>query len=365
MDKKLELRKCLTAGVILLFIGVSIIPSTAYDLEKPSLTISNGHWLYVGGSGPGNYTSIQDAIDNASDGDFIFIYNGIYEPQTNIHVYKELTIIGESKEGVVVEHETGSEELSIRAKNVTVSSITFRNFRVTNENMFNHTVLTNNIFIIDNDEKFWNPWVIYIAGEYNEISDNTMLFMDTYTGGKNPTEGICFQCYQSRFINNTITGVGSGPYTALHVYDWFYWVDDYIKGNNLIEGNTFSKTGCGVELNPSLRPGYNSRIIHNNFIDNTENARFIIHLPSVIDIIRNTIKRVKYFVSPPDDQTIFLSKLSLDYFDGNYWSDYVGPGPKTILGSLQTEGFVNQFFLYVLPWITVDKHPAQEPYGIS
>jgi len=28
--------------------------------------------LYVGGSGEGNYSSIQDAIDNASDGDTIF-----------------------------------------------------------------------------------------------------------------------------------------------------------------------------------------------------------------------------------------------------------------------------------------------------
>jgi pectin methylesterase-like acyl-CoA thioesterase len=37
-----------------------------------------GTWVYVGGSGPGNYTSIQDALDNASTTDTIFVYSGTY-----------------------------------------------------------------------------------------------------------------------------------------------------------------------------------------------------------------------------------------------------------------------------------------------
>ena len=41
--------------------------------------------LYVGGTGPDNYTLIQDAINNASEGDFIFVYHGIYDLSSNIH----------------------------------------------------------------------------------------------------------------------------------------------------------------------------------------------------------------------------------------------------------------------------------------
>jgi hypothetical protein len=42
--------------------------------EQPS-PLTRGKTLYVGGSGEGNYTKIQDAIDNASKGDTVFVYD--------------------------------------------------------------------------------------------------------------------------------------------------------------------------------------------------------------------------------------------------------------------------------------------------
>jgi len=67
------LRKGLTFGIVLLLIVVSIIPSTGIKVIKQS-TVStlDGNTLYVGGNGTGNYSSIQDAIDNASYGDTVF-----------------------------------------------------------------------------------------------------------------------------------------------------------------------------------------------------------------------------------------------------------------------------------------------------
>ncbi len=70
----MEMKKILTIGVILLFVGTSSIPTMALK-TKNSQSSSTGNWLYVGGSGPGNYTKIQDAIDNASDGDTVFVYD--------------------------------------------------------------------------------------------------------------------------------------------------------------------------------------------------------------------------------------------------------------------------------------------------
>jgi hypothetical protein len=75
MDKYPLLRKYLVAGIILIFIGASIISSTAQDTETSSLLTSSGKWLYVGGSGPGNYTTIQGAINAAKSSDTVFVYS--------------------------------------------------------------------------------------------------------------------------------------------------------------------------------------------------------------------------------------------------------------------------------------------------
>ncbi|MBN2065256.1 MAG: hypothetical protein JW771_00415, partial [Candidatus Thermoplasmatota archaeon] len=48
------------------------LPSN-YFLFNDTSFISSGTRLYVGGVGPGNYSYIQDAIDNASEGDTVFI----------------------------------------------------------------------------------------------------------------------------------------------------------------------------------------------------------------------------------------------------------------------------------------------------
>jgi hypothetical protein len=354
-------------NIFVYIIVALLIIISAFPIATSSKTTNET--IYVDDDAPPEWydeihvRTIQEGIDIASDGDTIFVHNGIYQPTSNIHVYKELIIIGESKEGVFVEHEIGSEELSIRSKNVVISTLTFRNFRITNQWQFDNTIITNNVFIIDNEEKHWNSEVIYIAGENNEISNNIMTFTGTYDGSKNPSSGIFFQCYQSRVINNLITGVGSGN-TALLILDWSYWVDDFVKGKNIIEGNTFTENGCGISLILTLRPGYNSRIVHNNFIDNNENARFVVLLPSVIDIIKNNIKRLIYLTDSSDIDYSFNPGLSLNYWDENYWDDN-DDGPKIISGSIQSPGLISQLFHYVIPWISFDRNPASEPYDIE
>jgi len=62
MTKNLVLYKSLVFVVIVLFLVMSITPSVAID--NPIKPISSGNTLYVGGSGPGNYTKIQDAVAN-------------------------------------------------------------------------------------------------------------------------------------------------------------------------------------------------------------------------------------------------------------------------------------------------------------
>ena len=55
----------------------------------------------MGGSGPNNYTKIQDAIDNASDGDTVFVYDGTY--YENIIINKSINLTGENKDTTIID----------------------------------------------------------------------------------------------------------------------------------------------------------------------------------------------------------------------------------------------------------------------
>ena len=100
MDKNPLIIKYFVVGITLLFLGTTIVPFRAQEIEKSSLPTSSGHWLYVGGSGPGNYSVIQDAVDNATDGDTVFVYNGIYSDYfpdnfACVNIVKKISLIGE------------------------------------------------------------------------------------------------------------------------------------------------------------------------------------------------------------------------------------------------------------------------------
>jgi len=83
-------------------VGTCIIPTTAQTTEKTQST-SRGNWLYVGGSGPGNYTRIQDAIDNASDwGDTVFVYDDSSPYYEFLIINKSISLIGENKDTTII-----------------------------------------------------------------------------------------------------------------------------------------------------------------------------------------------------------------------------------------------------------------------
>jgi len=61
-------------SIVLLFFGTIAMGSFNGPLSSHSKPNNRDTTLYVGGGGPGNYTCIQDAIDNASDGSTILLF---------------------------------------------------------------------------------------------------------------------------------------------------------------------------------------------------------------------------------------------------------------------------------------------------
>ena len=89
----------------------------------------NGNWFYVGGYGEDNYTKIQDVIDNATDGDTVFVYNSTYYEEVN--VYKKINLIGENWINTIINSLTN---ISDTVLIITADYVKICNFTITSKN---------------------------------------------------------------------------------------------------------------------------------------------------------------------------------------------------------------------------------------
>ncbi|HEC94349.1 MAG TPA: hypothetical protein ENI45_00095 [Thermoplasmatales archaeon] len=120
----------------LLFIAYSLTAAAEEPTKcgqggnKTHLFIEGVHRIWYvddepGGDPPEDYTSIQDAINNASPGDIIYVYNGTY--RENIIIDRSIELLGESKSGTVIDARNISYGASIRSSNVRLKGFTITN----------------------------------------------------------------------------------------------------------------------------------------------------------------------------------------------------------------------------------------------
>ena len=111
--------------------------------------------FYVDGDGFEDYVNIQDAIDNASIGNIVYVHHGYY--QENLLITKSITLIGEDKVNTTIDGENGI-VISIISNNVEIIGFTIKNgikgimLENSSENIIkNNTIEDNNYGIyIDN-----------------------------------------------------------------------------------------------------------------------------------------------------------------------------------------------------------------------
>jgi parallel beta-helix repeat protein len=96
------------------------------DVKTVSLVGFDGNTLYVGGSGPNNYTKIQDAIDNSSDGDTVFVYDDSSPYYELVNVDKSINLVGEDRNTTVING--NGEIITVSASNVKISGFTVERF---------------------------------------------------------------------------------------------------------------------------------------------------------------------------------------------------------------------------------------------
>jgi len=325
-------RKGLAFGIILLFIGICIIPSNAQDTEK-LLPTSRGSWFYVGGSGPGNYSKIQDAINVASDGDTVFVYVGTYFE--NLILDKSLTLFGENKNETTIDGGLHGNVIYISTNRVTVTGFTITNGGLGHfagiwlENAKFNKIVEN--IILDN-----HYWGICLNGSsLNSISGNYVSKNDlgVEAGGdpQKPSNGNTFK--DNIFSSNEYIGIGFGWSKRNLIYRNIilnssrgvsFWHNNF----NIIYNNVFTSNNLGLELEFSKH----NLILFNNFMNNQQDADFLID---------NLIQNNRYL--------------------GNYWNEPLS-NPYIIHGGLLA---LNRHFDNPFKWVQIDWYPALKPYDIQ
>ena len=107
--------------------------------------------IYVDDDGGADYTKIQDAIDNASDGDTIFVYNGYY--QEYLYINKSVSLKGENTQTTTIDGGGEYGVVYVSTSTFSISGFTIQNSGKCYENYggvmadTNHITIENNYFI--------------------------------------------------------------------------------------------------------------------------------------------------------------------------------------------------------------------------
>jgi len=321
--------------LILTFVMANLFPG-AFSEDANKYLESNGKTLFVGGNGPGNYSNIQDAIDNASDGDTVYVYSGTY-PTSSIYIEKAIQIIGENRETTIVESTVNAEiYIQSHTDNVSISNFTFQNF-VVDSHQNNYTSINDNIFLTTVYQK--SSAVIDSWGAYNTFKGNTIILRHTTEEEIGPNECMGLHEYHSTIVNNILVGA---TYTGLYVGGIPTEYSQY--GLNTVSGNTFSNNEVGLYLFPSVTSIGGDQITRNNFINNSIHAGFTMNIAHAFDLIK----------------AILSHHIPYLQWNGNYWDDYTGHLSRKIPGKIQY--FSTKFSIPV--W-HVDRHPALEPIYLN
>ncbi len=102
-----------------------------------------GTIYYVGGSGPGNYTTIQQGVDAASDGDMVLLSPKTY--YETIMITSEIWIMGNGST-ISPPLEINPVAFTLNADNVTITDLMIRGYYVAIQSTYYGHNITNNVF---------------------------------------------------------------------------------------------------------------------------------------------------------------------------------------------------------------------------
>ena len=253
--------------------------------------------------GKGDYTSIQNAIDNASAGDTIFVYSGTY--YETLVINKSVNLIGDEKLKPVISFRDENESIPILVS-VNADNCTIENFIIDGSEFYmdvDFFGVASVLKISSSNNRIENNVIINsLIGVYlNRNSENNKIFYNQISNNENGIYGVKSSGNEIKY-NNISTNNTYGIYLLTN------------SNENNISGNIVSYNINGIRLK-SVK--YNT-IFRNKISYNTQRGIYICCGATDNIIFYNSI--------------IQNSEQAYDAYNndwnnsntGNYWSDYEG-----------------------------------------
>ncbi len=358
---------CIFICTLMLLTAVVPISSTTVP-KTTSYPLTIGKTLYVGGSGPGNYTKIQDAVDNASIGDTVFVYDDSSPYMENITISKSLTIQGENKQTTIID---GSHCLGrgfqINNDNVTVTGFTIQN---TGTAIYiggigataSHNIIDNNIILNS------HAGIVMFYGSptkpdfspygFNTISNNYIKNTTYY--GVMLNEGRNNLITRNTIIENH--GLEEKNYSGFGIT---------MSGafNNISFNNVSNNNGIGIIIGDTYKT-----IVYRNNIENNDLYGLVIECGSFDRILQNNFIGNRRNAVYDQQIKIFFLTIIGHYpilpciWKENYWNKprllpYIIPGSLGYMGLLSWS-FYAKYDVIPANSMRFDLRPSQEPYDI-
>ena len=257
------------------------------------------------------FNDIQDAIDNATDGDIIYIFEGTYS--NNIWINREVRIIGEGSDKVFIDGNGRDYAVNVAANNVTIENVTISNGAIggigigifsDNENIeikncvfhgngeYGLCIFSDNISI-QNCTIYNDPTAIFVKASNVNISECNIYNVEWGIEIENSSYCSIFNT-EVHDVENKSVKVESSQYIEIRnltAYSSFCGVWLLNTTNSSLNGCNISYNKIGVKIEDSsyneIRDcylidnfgyglysveSYNNSILHNNFVGNGINA---------------------------------------------------------------------------------------------
>ncbi|KYK20374.1 hypothetical protein AYK24_03800 [Thermoplasmatales archaeon SG8-52-4] len=260
------MKKLLAVFVTLLFFGMIIFPSSGIQIDnKPIIKSDGGNILYVGGNGSGNYSKIQDAIDNASDGDTVFVFDDSSPYYENVVINKTINLIGECKDTTIIDGMGKGNVVWLKEYNygVTICGFTIQKGGVS---LYRGILIENSDSITITDNIIVSSTWCGIGVSYSDnciISSNNVSYNNNY--------GISLAYSNNNIISDNTLSYHENSLSLGCSNNNFIFNNTFLEGNNCMN---IQHCNCNTVKENKIYNGkihiYNSNF--NNIINNSINA---------------------------------------------------------------------------------------------